>query len=150
MNAKKLCRLRSPETDEEYDRCFDLRWRILREPWGQPRGSERDSFDDSGIHVIAEDETGELLGAGCLHFSNPGEAQIRYMAVDEFAQGRGVGRAMVEWLEENACERDSILVVLNSRESAVGFYERLGYSVTAKGETMFGEIKHFKMQKNLS
>ena len=146
---KNLNRLRPPETDEDYDRYFDLRWRVLREPWDQPRGSERDSFDDSGVHLMAEDEAGKLLGAGCLHFTKPGEAQIRYMAVEEFARGLGVGRAMVEWLEEKASQKDVSKVVLNSRESAVGFYERLGYVVISQGDTLFGEIKHFRMQQEL-
>ena len=150
MDSKKNNMLRPPETDADYDRYFDLRWRVLREPWGQPRGSERDAFDDSGVHVMAEDATGKLLGAGCLHFSNPEEAQIRYMAVEEFAQSHGVGRAMVEWLEMKARQKSVNEVVLNSRESAVGFYERLGYSVTAKGETLFGSINHFKMRKRFA
>lgn len=143
-------RLRPPETDTDFDRYFDLRWRVLREPWGQPRGSERDAFDDSGVHVMAEDASGKLLGAGCLHFGNPSEAQIRYMAVEDFAQGYGVGRAMVEWLEAKAREKGATAMVLNSRESAVGFYERLGYSITAKGDTLFGSINHFKMRKKLT
>ena len=39
--------LRSPESPDQWDAYFDLRWRILREPWGQARESERDSLDDS-------------------------------------------------------------------------------------------------------
>jgi len=31
-----------PETAVDRERYFDLRWRVLREPWQQPRGSERD------------------------------------------------------------------------------------------------------------
>jgi len=150
VDFKNKNTLRPPESDADYDRYFDLRWRVLREPWGQPRGSERDGLDDSGVHVMAEDATGNLLGAGCLHFSNPEEAQIRYMAVEDFAQSHGVGRAMVEWLEVKAREKGASVVVLNSRESAVGFYERLGYSVTAQGDTLFGSIKHFKMRKRIT
>ena len=145
-----MLQLRSPSTNDDFDRYYDLRWRVLREPWGQPRGSERDTFDETGVHVIAEDQSGKLIGTGCLHFSRPDEARIRYMAVEDFARGRGVGRAMVEWLEEKAIQKNAIAVVLNSREAAVGFYEHLGYAVVATGETLFGEIKHFKMQKKIT
>ncbi|MDA8563455.1 GNAT family N-acetyltransferase [Mariniblastus sp.] len=150
MSASDLIQLRLPRTDPEYDRYFDLRWRVLREPWGQPRGSERDSLDESGVHVMAEVAAGELLGAGCLHLNHLGEAQIRYMAVEEFSRGKGVGRAMVEWLEQKAHDQNATAVVLNSRKSAIGFYERLGYSVVEQRETLFGEIEHFWMRKNLT
>lgn len=99
---------------------------------------------------MAKDATGQLLGAGCLHFSHPDEGQIRYVAVEEFSRGAGVGRAMVEWLEKNARDQHATAIVLNSRELAVGFYERLGYSIVEKGETLFGEIKHFRMRKDLA
>src|SRR5437868_8913026 len=72
---------RSPASPAEWDAYFDLRWRLLRHPWGQPRGSERDSLEDSAIHLLATDDTGRALACGRLHLNSPTEAQVRYMAV---------------------------------------------------------------------
>jgi N-acetylglutamate synthase-like GNAT family acetyltransferase len=142
--------LRSPQSDSDFDSYYDLRWRVLREPWRQPKGSERDSFDASGVHVMAESSEGNLLGCGCLHLVSRTDPQIRYMAVEESCRERGVGRSMVEWLEQQADKLGVTSIMLNSRESAVGFYQRLGYTVFEKGETLFGEINHQRMRKSLN
>ena len=73
--------LRSPKSPEEWDAYFDLRWRILREPWGQPRGSEHDSIDDSAFHLFLLDSGRKPLACGCLHFYAPDVAQVRFVAV---------------------------------------------------------------------
>jgi ABC-type Fe2+-enterobactin transport system substrate-binding protein len=65
--TEKALMLRSPISPSEWDAYFDLRWQILRQPWGQPRGSERDSED-----VI--DAAGKSLACGRLHLTVPGEA----------------------------------------------------------------------------
>ena len=51
--------LRSPTSPDEWDAYFDLRWRILRLTWNQPRGSECDSLDDSAFHLLLLDSCAE-------------------------------------------------------------------------------------------
>jgi len=49
-------KLISPKTEAEFKQYYHLRWRILRQPWGQPEGSEHDAIDDKGeefCHHIA-------------------------------------------------------------------------------------------------
>jgi hypothetical protein len=57
--------------------------------WGQRPGSERDSEDDSAFHLLSMDAAYKALAGGRLHLTAPGEAQVRYMAVDEHARGCG-------------------------------------------------------------
>lgn len=138
-----------PGSPEEFDEYYDLRWRILRKPWGQPRGSEKDEFDPTAEHVTARDENGRLLGIGRVHFNNVAEAQIRYMAVEDAARGRGVGRLIVDALEAVARDHGADTIVLDAREHAVPFYERCAYRITGTGPTKFGVIKHATMEKTL-
>ena len=42
----------------------------------------------------------ELLGCGALHFYSPTVAEIRSLAVHEHAKTHGVGRKLVEQLEQ--------------------------------------------------
>src|SRR6267378_196383 len=93
---------RSPKSPDEWDTSFDLRWRILRGPWGQTRGSERDSMDDSAFHLLLLDSARKPLACGRLHFNAPDEAQVRFMAVDENARGRRYGSRILEGLEAEA------------------------------------------------
>ena len=141
--------IRSPQTDEEFARYYELRWQVLREHLGEPRGSERDELEGSADHVAIWSGDGEALAVGRLHLNSPSEAQIRYMAVTATAQGQGLGRQIVERLEEIACQRGATSIVLNSRDSAAGFYERLGYEVVGPGPLLFGRIPHFRMRKGV-
>ena len=94
--------LRSPASPSDWDIYFDLRWRILRAPWGQPRGSERDSAEESAFHLLLLDPAGKAVACGRLHLNNPDEAQVRYMAVDEDVRGRGYGGRILKALEAQA------------------------------------------------
>jgi len=73
--------IRSPQTRDEYFRYYDLRWRILRAPWNQPKGTEQDELEGQAIHIIAIDGD-KIVGCGRAHFNTEDEAQIRYMAVE--------------------------------------------------------------------
>ncbi len=132
----------------DFDKYLELRWRILRKPWNQPRGSEVDELDDEAIHIAAYDED-KMVGVARLHFNSKEEAQIRYMAVEEGYRNRGIGSKMLEKLEEIAKEKGARYVMLNARENAVGFYLKNGYELVEKSYLLFGTIQHYKMRKML-
>ena len=144
-----MLQISKPETPEQWGEYFDLRWRILRAPWDQPRGSEKDEFDEIADHVAVRDQEGRLLGVGRLHLNNEKEAQIRYMATEEDCRGLGVGQAIIIKLEELARARGVERIVLNARDNVIGFYQRFGYTVIGPGPTLFGKVKHSKMEKRL-
>src|SRR5438094_4533356 len=63
---------------------------------GQPRGSERDSEDDSAFHLLLMDAAGKALACGRLHLTALGGAQLRYMAVDEHARAAATAVASLK------------------------------------------------------
>jgi predicted GNAT family N-acyltransferase len=142
--------LRSPCSSADWETHFDLRWRVLRQPWGQPRGSERDSEDKSAFHLLLMDATGKALACGRLHRNAPGEAQVRYMAVVENARGCGYGSRILNALETKARRHGARKIVLNARDNAVEFYRKRGYDIIGNAETLFGVIRHVRMAKSLS
>jgi len=129
--------LRSPNSPGEWDAYFDLRWRILRQPWGQPRGSERDSMDDSAFHLLLLDRARKALACGRLHFNAPDEVQVRFMAVDQDMRGRGYGSRILEGLEAEAALRGAQKIVLNARDNVTEFYAKHGYAVVGEAENAF-------------
>src|SRR6266404_3526512 len=140
---------RSPSSETEWNVYFDLRWRLLRHPWGQPRGSERDTLEDSAIHLLVTDNAGRALACGRLHLNSPTEAQVRYMAVDDSVQGQGYGSAILAGLEAEAKRYGASRIVLNARDKAIKFYENHGYTVTQEAETLFGAVRHVRMEKSI-
>ncbi len=89
-----------PQTPEEFKQYYSLRYKILRKPWGKPRGSERDNEDEISHHrMIIDEATGDAIAVGRLQFKTREEAQIRYMAVADNYQGQGLGSKIVTVLE---------------------------------------------------
>ena len=138
-----------PQTSEEYEKYYDLRWRILRAPWNQPKGSEKDDKEEKAIHVMICENEGISVGVGRAHFNTDNEAQIRYMAVEENQRGKGIGALVLGELEKRAKEKGARFVMLNARDTAIKFYEKHGYKIIKEAHTLFGSIPHSEMRKVL-
>lgn len=141
--------IRSPLTQEDFDRYYLLRYQVLRAPYGREKGSEKDELEDDSIHRIALLE-GKITAVGRLHFINDSIAQIRYMAVDKKFTNNGIGKLILASLEQQAKENNIQSIILHARESAVGFYKKQGYELIKKSHLLFDEIQHFEMVKALN
>lgn len=140
--------IKEPESKEEFEKYYNLRWRILRKPWNQPVGSEKDDKENQSIHIIAcIDE--KIVGCGRGHFNSQTEAQIRFMAVEKEFSGKGIGSKILKELEKRLIQKGAESIILNARINALTFYKKLGYEIIEKSHTMFGEIEHFKMVKEI-
>ncbi len=146
--TERALEIRSPRGREEMEQYYDLRWRILRAPWAQGRGGERDEHEEEAFHVAAW-AGGRIVGVGRLHFTAPHEAQIRYMAVESELQGRGIGGRILAELEQCARAAGAGKIVLNARDRAVEFYRQHGYRVMRPSEVLFDAIPHWQMEKAL-
>lgn len=140
--------IRSPNSEIEWESYYDLRYRILREPWNQPPGSERNEGDDSAIHA-AYFENGKIFGVARLDLMENDIGQIRFMAVETSKQGKGIGEKLMLHLEELAYLNGRKKIVLQAREIAIGFYQKLGYVMIEKSHLLFGLIQHYLMKKAL-
>lgn len=144
-----MCRIDRPRSAQEFAEYFEFRWRVLRAPWNQPRGSERDEHEAVADHFAARTQGGRLVGIGRIHRAGPRVSRMRFVAVDPAYRGCGIGRAIVERLEAAALACDAELIVLDARDTVVGFYEALGYRVVGPGPTRFGALAHTRMEKRL-
>ena len=132
-----------PTTSEEFKKYYNLRYEILRKPWGHPPGSERDEGDETSIHrMIIDKKTGNALAVGRLQFNSTHEAQIRYMAVADEFQGKGLGSQITSALEDVARGKGIQRIMLSARENALQFYKNNGYEIVKKNHLLFGQIQH--------
>ena len=145
MKSKNIV-IREPKTEQDFELYYDLRWRILRKPWNQLKGSELDETDKDSIHIIAI-KGDKVIGCGRGNLNTKEQAQIRYMAVDESFRRQGFGIGILKALEENLTENGAEEIILKAREEAIAFYEKHGYKIYEEGEILFGEIKHYWMRK---
>ena len=140
--------LKQPKSPEEFKQYYRLRYHILRAPWGEPEGSEVDDIEDQCFHIMVMDDE-KTVGIGRLQYNSVEQAQIRYMAVDEAYERQGIGRMIIDALEQEAAKNTIQTIVLDAREPAVGFYEKLGYGIEGKSYVLFAEIQHYRMKKFL-
>lgn len=140
--------VRSPHTVQEWQRYYDLRWRVLRAPW-QAAGPAREPDDASSIHRMLCMDDGEVLAVGRLHQVDEHTGQIRFMAVASGRERRGYGSQLLQSLEQAARDIALDRVILQAREYAVPFYEHHGYERVEKTFLLFDEIQHYLMRKRL-
>jgi N-acetylglutamate synthase-like GNAT family acetyltransferase len=139
----------TPKRKQEWDGYYDLRYTILRQPWHQPKGSEKSDNEDACTHALLVDEDSSYIACGRSEWVDSRTIQIRYMAVSNAFQGQGAGGKILRYLEEKAKSSGATKVILHARENAIIFYTKHGYATKEKSHLLFGEIQHFLMQKDL-
>jgi amino-acid N-acetyltransferase len=73
-----------------------------------------------------------LLGCGALHFYTATSGEVRSLAVDPSVKTQGIGRALVEALEEEA--RGQELHSIFAFTYVPGFFGKLGFEEVDRGE----------------
>lgn len=141
--------LRAPNTEEEFSKYYELRWQVLRKPWQQALGSEKDDHEKDAIHRMIIDEQSTVLAVGRLEKTTDKQGQVRFMAVDEKAQGQGLGQQIIIELEQQASQLGMTEICLNARDTASAFYQKLGYENQGYSHTLFDDVKHYRMTKKL-
>ncbi len=142
-----MFKVTSPQSSEDWQAYYQLRWQVLRAPWDQPRGSEQDDLEQESEHRFIKNNQGEVLAVARLHFNSQIEAQVRYMAVDEKCRNQHLGSRLLHELELVAWTQKAERLVLYARERALAFYQRHGYEVVEKAHLAFGDVQHWKMVK---
>ena len=149
MDLEQILIIRSPQHGNEYVAYYSLRWQVLRAPWNQDRGTEKDNLDENAVHRIAV-LNDAIIACGRLHDINKATAQIRYMAVAKEFINKGIGTKLLASLEDAAVDNNYETILLHAREASVNFYEKRGYLLIKKSHLLFNEIQHYKMQKTLT
>ncbi|WP_068546960.1 bifunctional GNAT family N-acetyltransferase/hotdog fold thioesterase [Thalassotalea crassostreae] len=143
-------KVKQPKTEQDFERYHQLRFDVLRAPWQQPKGSEVDDLEGQSVHRMIVDENENVVAVGRFHKVSCFVAQIRFMAVSNEHQGLGLGRMMLDALEQQARLQGVELIELNARDVALEFYKSCGYQYVALAHLLYDEIQHHKMSKNLS
>ena len=148
MEKSHQYKVKTPENEQEFLDYYAFRHKILREPWNQPPGSEKDELENISVHRMIVDENNVIVAVGRLHMNTEAEAQIRYVAVDETRRKAGLGSMLLRDLEKYAQEGKAKEIMLVSREGALDFYIKNGYKIIKDAYTLFGTIKHKEMRKD--
>jgi ribosomal protein S18 acetylase RimI-like enzyme len=103
----------------------------LTRPWNDPGADLRRAAAGCASTVLAGiGDDGALLATAMVgHDGHRG--WVYYLAVDEAARGRGLGRVMMtaceQWVRDRGIRKIQ-LMVRTTNEAVLGFYQRLGYT----------------------
>lgn len=130
-----------------YHQMVELRYNILRKPLGLGFSIEDLEKEKNDILMGCFDEE-RLEGCCILTEEDKHTIRLRQMAVLSGLQGKGIGRVLMMFAENIARDRGYRRLTMHARTSAIGFYEKLGY--TTYGEE-FEEVSipHRTMEKHL-
>ncbi|USD65194.1 bifunctional GNAT family N-acetyltransferase/hotdog fold thioesterase [Vibrio sp. SCSIO 43136] len=144
-----MFKLITPKTDNQHNKYYHFRWKMLREPWQLPIGSERDEFDPMSHHRMIVDSKGRPMAIGRLYITPDDDGQIRYMAVKPNRRNRGLGSLVLVALESLARQEGVKRLVCNARQDAIAFYEQNGFTSHGELGDERGPVRHQQMVKEL-
>ncbi len=136
------------DSDDERNDAFAVRQTVFVDEQGVDEAIEYDDHEDESVHFVAYDGA-EPIGAARLREPDPGLGKVERVAVRRSWRERGVGRELMDAVEDEARGRGLTALKLHAQTRAVGFYRHLGYE--RRGEE-FEEagIPHVEMWMSLS
>lgn len=124
----------------------------ILEAWSPKVDEERISrvreSADQETRIMAEAD-GQPIGLGCIV---PQLSELRACYVTSLFTGKGVGRKILQTLENIALNQGCVELSLDSSLNAKDFYEKNGYTVIEKSIHMLSAgvtIECYKMKKKL-
>ncbi|MFC4700876.1 YiiD C-terminal domain-containing protein [Glaciecola siphonariae] len=141
--------IEKPTSDQDINAYFAFRWLWLREPWGYPKGSEKDEYEGVSEHRMVKNAKGEIVACGRVHLNTTEEAQIRHIAVAKEYRRKGVGQIILSALEQVARDIGAERAVTNSRESSIEFFHSNGFEIIDEAPNELGKLKRKQMRKQL-
>ncbi len=131
----------------DYNDMVKLREEILRRPLGLSFTPEELEKEKGNLMMAAYDDD-KMLGCCMLVAEEPHTVRLRQMAVRNDLQGKGVGKALIQFAENLARDHGYRRITMHARKNALGFYEKMGYRVHGN-EFEEVTIPHYVMEKDL-
>lgn len=130
-----------------YLKMVNLRDVVLRRPLGLTFSHDELMREkEDALLVCVDDEV--MLGCCILVKLNNEVVRLRQMAVAPNLHGKGIGASLMGFAESIAKDKGYKKMTMHARDTAIGFYEKLGYVVVGN---QFEEVNipHHIMEKSL-
>ena len=141
--------IKAPKTRDDFKAYYGLRYKVLREPFGFPRGTEKDDYEPISEHFMAINEKGEVVGVAKLYEKSDGVGHISHLAVASEYQHKGIGHLLLQAVEQRARERGFRIIGTTARTTATAYFERAGFRVTGIPTPHLGVTHLVWMEKPL-
>ena len=130
---------------DEVAAAIALRAAVFVDEQGVPLEEDLDGRDGEALHLVAVAADGTVVGT-CRLLTDGATLKLGRMAVAPAARRRGLGLRLLELADAEAGASGAERTVLAAQLTALGLYERAGY--TARGGVFLDAgIEHVWMEK---
>jgi N-acetylglutamate synthase-like GNAT family acetyltransferase len=142
--------IKIPKTREDFKAYYELRYKVLRAPWGQPKDTEKDDYEPISQHFMAIDDTnGKVVGVIKMFEKSEGVGWVSHLAIDPGYQKKGVGKLLMDTVEHAAREKGYHVIGCMSRLNTTAYFERMGFVTAGLPTQYFGTTQVLWMEKEL-
>lgn len=130
-----------------YQACVALRYEVLRKPLGLSFTDEELAAESEDILIACVDDD-VVLACCALTKIDEEVLRLRQMAVNTKSQGKGIGESIMSFAKKLALDKGYTKITMHARDTALGFYEKMGYRVVGD---VFDEVglPHHIMEKDI-
>jgi len=139
--------IKEVETSQELSDAQAVRRQVFAKEQGIKREIDINGLDQDSEHIIAYDND-IPIGTARIRYKNGIQAKLERIAVLKTYRGQGIGRRIIAACLELAKTKGALEVILDSQQSAAGFYEKLGFRQEGEPFEKVG-IPHIAMTKKL-
>lgn len=132
---------------DEYEISIDIRNEAFRMPWGLNIRDE-DLSGDKDMEMYGGYLDGKMIATVFLTEDDKDAARVKSVAILEEYRKYGLGRYLMDFIEDLARKKGYTKSNLMGRVSVEGFYHKLGYK-TLSQPFDYQTIPHIEMTKDL-
>jgi predicted GNAT family N-acyltransferase len=130
-----------------YQQAKRLRNDVLRVPLGLTLSDEDTAEDATRLHFVALENDIVIATVSMMKLTTE-TIKLRQMAAANQFQGKGVGLQLVRYAEQSVQKLGFSMVEMAARDTAVPFYEKLGYQTFGEPFMEVG-VPHIIMKRTL-
>ncbi len=138
-------------TEEQLRSCFAVRIRVFVEEQGVSPEEEMDDYDASpsaARHFLIMHGNEPAAAARWIMYDGK-TAKLQRIAVMKPYRGYGIGRQIIQAMEEDVRAQGVPAIILDAQTHAEAFYEKLGYRTVSEEPFLDAGIRHVRMRKEL-
>ena len=132
---------------DAYEVSIDIRNEAFRKPWGLDIRDE-DLSSDQDMEMYGGYLDGKMIATVFLAEDDKDTARVKSVAILEEYRKHGLGRYLMDFIEDLARQKGYTKSNLMGRVSVEGFYHKLGYK-TLSEPFDYHTIPHIEMTKDL-
>jgi len=139
-NVSSLVKIHIADWQEERDELADIRRKVFIEEQNVPEDMEWDEYDETSTHFLARLDDKAIATARLKP-----DGQIGRMAVLADYRDKGIGKKLLQFVLQDANNKNINTIYLHAQVTAIPFYEKQGF--ITHGEIFYeADIPHREMR----